>query len=47
MLPGIDPGEGVPTQILDVLDGKGGAIKKKEDTHKMAQANMVFSHFRW
>ncbi len=34
-------------ELLDALDGKGGAIKKKEDTHKMAQANMVFSHFRW
>ncbi len=34
-------------ELLDALDGKGGAVKKKEDTHKMAQANMVFSHFRW
>jgi len=34
-------------ELLDALDGKGGAVKKKEDTHRMAQANMVFSHFRW
>ncbi len=39
--------ERLKAELLDALDGKGGAIKKKEDTHKMAQANMVFSHFRW
>ena len=39
--------ERLTAELLDVLDGKGMAIKKKEETHKMAQANMVFSHFRW
>lgn len=39
--------ERLKAELLDALDGKGGAVKKKEDTHKMAQANMVFSHFRW
>lgn len=34
-------------EILDTLDGKGGAIKKKEDVHKMAKANQAFAHFRW
>ena len=27
--------------------GKGGAVKKREDTHRMAEANKAFSHFRW
>jgi len=39
--------ERLKAEMLDVLDGKGGAIKKKEDTHKMAEANKVFAHFRW
>ncbi len=39
--------ERLKAEFIDVLNEKGGAYKKKEDTHKMAQANMVFSHFRW
>jgi small subunit ribosomal protein S7 len=39
--------ERLKAEMLDVLEGKGGAIKKKEDTHKMAEANKVFAHFRW
>ena len=34
-------------ELLDASNDKGNAIKKKEDTHKMAQANKAFSHFRW
>lgn len=34
-------------EILDVLAGKGAAIKKREDVHKMAKANQAFAHFRW
>ena len=34
-------------EILDALAGNGGAAKKREDTHKMAEANKAFSHFRW
>lgn len=34
-------------EILDALDGKGGAIKKREDVHKMAKANQAFAHYRW
>lgn len=34
-------------EILDAIDGKGGAIKKREDTHKMAKANQAFAHYRW
>ena len=34
-------------EILDACNNAGGAFKKKEDTHKMAEANKAFSHFRW
>ena len=34
-------------EILDALNGVGGACKKRDDTHKMAEANRAFSHFRW
>ena len=34
-------------EILDALNGNGGAAKKCEDTHKMAEANKAFAHFRW
>lgn len=34
-------------EIMDAADNKGGAIKKKTDTHKMAEANKAFSHYRF
>ncbi len=34
-------------EILDALKGTGGACKKREDTHKMAEANKAFAHYRW
>jgi small subunit ribosomal protein S7 len=34
-------------EILDGAAGRGGATKKKEDTHRMAEANKAFSHYRW
>ena len=34
-------------EFLDALNGTGGAVKKREDTHKMADANKAFAHFRW
>ena len=34
-------------EFLDASDNKGGAVKKREDTHKMADANKAFAHFRW
>jgi small subunit ribosomal protein S7 len=34
-------------EILDAINGNGGAAKKKDDTHKMAEANKAFAHFRW
>jgi small subunit ribosomal protein S7 len=34
-------------EILDAANGRGGAIKKREDTHRMAEANKAFAHYRW
>ncbi len=34
-------------EILDALNNAGGACKKKEETHKMAEANKAFSHYKW
>ena len=34
-------------EIMDAANGVGGAVKKREDTHKMAEANKAFAHFRW
>ena len=34
-------------EIIDAINSTGGAFKKREDTHKMAEANRAFSHFRW
>ncbi|MCM2257836.1 MAG: 30S ribosomal protein S7 [Vicinamibacteria bacterium] len=34
-------------EILDAANNRGGAVKKKEDVHKMAEANKAFAHYRW
>lgn len=34
-------------EIMDAINNQGGAFKKKEDTHKMAEANRAFAHYRW
>jgi small subunit ribosomal protein S7 len=34
-------------EIMDAADSKGSAVKKKDDTHRMAEANKAFSHYRW
>ena len=34
-------------EIMDALNNTGGAVKKRDDTHKMAEANKAFAHFRW
>jgi small subunit ribosomal protein S7 len=39
--------ERVANEILDAFNNKGNAVKKREETHKMAEANRAFSHFRW
>ena len=35
------------SELMDAYNNRGGAMKKKEDTHKMAEANKAFAHFRW
>ena len=39
--------ERVAGEIMDASNGTGAAVKKREDTHKMAEANKAFSHYRW
>ena len=39
--------ERLAAEILDAINGVGGAAKKREDTHKMAEANRAFAHYRW
>ena len=39
--------ERVANEIIDAFNNKGNAVKKREETHKMAEANRAFSHFRW
>ena len=34
-------------EIMDAANGTGGAVKKREDVHKMAQSNQAFAHYRW
>ncbi len=34
-------------EIIDAINGTGGSVKKREDTHKMAEANKAFAHYRW
>lgn len=34
-------------ELMDAADNRGSAVKKKEDTHRMAEANKAFSHYRW
>ena len=39
--------ERVASEIMDAFNNKGNAVKKREEIHKMAEANRAFSHFRW
>ncbi len=39
--------ERLANEILDALNNSGGAVKKKDETHKMADANKAFSHYKW
>jgi len=34
-------------ELMDAANSRGNAVKKREDTHKMAEANRAFSHYRW
>ncbi|MFH0799860.1 MAG: 30S ribosomal protein S7 [Pseudomonadota bacterium] len=37
----------IAAELLEAIDSKGAAVKKREDTHKMADANKAFAHYRW
>ena len=39
--------ERLAAEIMDAMNGTGGAAKKRDDTHKMAEANKAFAHYRW
>ena len=39
--------ENLANEIIDASEGTGAAVKKREDTHKMAEANKAFAHYRW
>ncbi len=45
--PGKSMKEKLAAEILDAANNRGGSVKKKEDTHKMAEANKAFAHYRW
>ncbi len=34
-------------ELMEAAQSRGGAVKKKEDTHRMAEANKAFAHYRW
>jgi small subunit ribosomal protein S7 len=40
-------GEKRAAELVDAMNGLGAAVKRREDTHKMAEANRAFSHFKW
>ena len=39
--------ENLASELIDASNGTGGAVKKREDTHRMAEANKAFAHYRW
>ena len=44
---GVPMQRALATELMDAYRGQGNAIKKRDDTHKMAQANKAFAHYRW
>ncbi len=44
---GVSTGRALALEVLDAFKNQGNAIKKRDDTHKMAQANRAFAHYRW
>lgn len=44
---GVPMGRALATELLDAYKNQGSAVKKRDDTHKMAQANKAFAHYRW
>jgi small subunit ribosomal protein S7 len=47
MASGKSMGEKLAAEIVDAFRGQGTAVRKREETHKMAEANRAFAHFRW
>lgn len=45
--PGKSMAEKLAAELMDAANGTGATIKKKDDTHKMAEANRAFAHYRW
>jgi len=39
--------ESLTTELIDASNGRGAAVKRREDTHNMAVANKAFAHYRW
>ena len=39
--------ENLANELIDASNGTGAAVKKREDTHRMAEANKAYAHFRW
>jgi small subunit ribosomal protein S7 len=39
--------ERLANEMLEAANNRGGAVKKREDTHRMAEANRAFAHYRW
>ena len=44
---GVPMAKALAAELLDAFDNTGNAVKKKDDTHKMANANKAFAHYRW
>jgi len=44
---GVSMGDALAQEIIDAYNGTGGIVRKKEETHRMAQANRAFAHLRW
>jgi small subunit ribosomal protein S7 len=45
--PGKSMAEKLASELMDAVNGTGTAVKKREDTHRMAEANRAFAHYRW
>ena len=43
----VDTFERLAAELVDAAQNRGNAVKKKDDTHKMAEANKAFAHYRW
>ena len=44
---GMSMGKALAMEVMDAYQNQGNAVKKRDDTHKMAQANRAFAHYRW